>query len=75
MNVLCNNKKANFKYSFIKKLEAGLVLDGWEVKSLKNGNGQHVNHGLNKNGGTGLIVKKFRPGCYFIKVRQQVILN
>ena len=40
MNVLCNNKKANFKYSFIKKLEAGLVLDGWEVKSLKNGNGQ-----------------------------------
>ena len=40
MNVLCNNKKAGFKYAFIKKLEAGLVLSGWEVKSLKSGNGQ-----------------------------------
>jgi len=40
MNVLCNNKKSSFKYSFVKKLEAGLVLSGWEVKSLKDGNGQ-----------------------------------
>ena len=40
MNVLCNNKKSSFKYSFVKKLEAGLVLSGWEVKSLKEGNGQ-----------------------------------
>ena len=40
MNVLCNNKKAGFKYAFIKKIEAGLVLAGWEVKSLKSGNGQ-----------------------------------
>ncbi len=40
MNVLCNNKKASFKYSFLKKIEAGLVLSGWEVKSLKDGNGQ-----------------------------------
>lgn len=40
MNALCHNKKASFKYSFIKKLEAGLSLKGWEVKSLKNGNGQ-----------------------------------
>ena len=40
MNVLCNNKKCSFKYSFIKKIEAGLVLSGWEVKSLKDGNGQ-----------------------------------
>ena len=40
MNVLCNNKKSSFKYSFLKKIEAGLVLSGWEVKSLKDGNGQ-----------------------------------
>ena len=39
MNVLCNNKKSSFKYSFVKKIEAGLVLSGWEVKSLKEGNG------------------------------------
>ena len=40
MNVLCNNKKSTFKYALIKKIEAGLVLSGWEVKSLKDGNGQ-----------------------------------
>ena len=40
MNVLCSNKKSAFKYSFIKNIEAGLVLSGWEVKSLKDGNGQ-----------------------------------
>ena len=40
MNVLCNNKKSSFKYNLIKKIEAGLVLSGWEVKSLKSGNGQ-----------------------------------
>ena len=40
MNVLCQNKKSGFKYSFIKKIEAGLVLAGWEVKSLKDSNGQ-----------------------------------
>ena len=40
MNVLCQNKKSGFKYSFIKKIEAGLALSGWEVKSLKDGNGQ-----------------------------------
>lgn len=40
MNVLCINKKATFKYTLIKKIEAGVVLEGWEVKSLKMGHGQ-----------------------------------
>ena len=40
MNILCNNKKASFRYNLIKKMEAGMVLDGWEVKSIKSGHGQ-----------------------------------
>jgi len=40
MNILCLNKKATFKYTTIKKIEAGIVLRGWEVKSLKSGHGQ-----------------------------------
>ena len=40
MNILCSNKKANFKYTLTKKIEAGVVLEGWEVKSLKSGHGQ-----------------------------------
>ncbi len=40
MNILCVNKKASFKYTFLKKMEAGMVLKGWEVKSLRSGHGQ-----------------------------------
>ena len=40
MNILCTNKKATFKYSLTKKIEAGIVLEGWEVKSIKLGHAQ-----------------------------------
>jgi SsrA-binding protein len=40
MNILCTNKKASFKFSLIKKIEAGLSLHGWEVKSIKSGHAQ-----------------------------------
>ena len=40
MNILCSNKKATFRYTLLKKLEAGLALDGWEVKSIKAGHAQ-----------------------------------
>ena len=40
MNILCTNKKATFKYFLLKKLEAGLSLYGWEVKSIKLGHAQ-----------------------------------
>ena len=40
MNILCTNKKASFKYSLTKKIEAGIVLEGWEVKSIKLGHAQ-----------------------------------
>ncbi|MFS8130697.1 MAG: SsrA-binding protein SmpB [Candidatus Dojkabacteria bacterium] len=38
MKVLINNKKVYFDYEVLDKVEAGIVLFGWEVKSLKNGN-------------------------------------
>ena len=40
MTILCTNKKASFKYTFLKKMEAGIVLEGWEVKSIKSGHAQ-----------------------------------
>ena len=40
MNILCTNKKATFKYFLLKKIEAGLNLHGWEVKSIKLGHAQ-----------------------------------
>jgi len=33
--ILTENKKANFDYNILEKFEAGLVLNGQEVKSLK----------------------------------------
>lgn len=34
---ICLNKKAGFDYFLGERLEAGLVLEGWEVKSLRAG--------------------------------------
>lgn len=39
MQILVNNKKAHFEYEILEKVEAGIVLKGWEVKSLKAGHG------------------------------------
>lgn len=36
MKSITNNKKAYFDYEIKEKIEAGIVLEGWEVKSIKN---------------------------------------
>jgi SsrA-binding protein len=38
--VISSNKKVLFDYDIIDKLEAGIILQGWEVKSVKAG---HIN--------------------------------
>jgi SsrA-binding protein len=39
MSILLENKRAFFDYEILEKFEAGLLLIGWEVKSLKNRKG------------------------------------
>jgi len=39
MKTLIDNKKAYFNFEVLDKFEAGLILKGWEVKSLKSGRG------------------------------------
>lgn len=36
-NQICANKKAFFEYFIEERFEAGLVLEGWEVKSIRQG--------------------------------------
>ena len=36
MNFIVDNNKALFNYDLVLKLEAGIVLQGWEVKSIKD---------------------------------------
>jgi SsrA-binding protein len=38
--VICRNRRATFEYELFDKIEAGLVLTGTEVKSLRNGKAQ-----------------------------------
>ena len=35
--VVCNNRKASFNYFFEQLIEAGIVLKGSEIKSIRNG--------------------------------------
>ena len=39
-NVIAANKRARFDYHLIETFEAGLALEGWEVKSLRSGKAQ-----------------------------------
>lgn len=39
-NTIALNKKARFDYQLEEKYEAGLVLEGWEVKSMRAGRAQ-----------------------------------
>jgi len=41
-NNIAQNKRARFDYHLVEKFEAGLSLQGWEVKSLRAGKGQIV---------------------------------
>ncbi len=38
--VIAENKKASFNYFFEERYEAGMVLEGWEVKALRAGKAQ-----------------------------------
>lgn len=38
--IIADNKKASFNYFFEERFEAGMVLEGWEVKALRAGKAQ-----------------------------------
>ena len=39
-NIIADNRKARHDFQLTEQFEAGLVLEGWEVKSLRAGRGQ-----------------------------------
>ena len=49
--IICLNRKASFNYFFIELIEAGVVLKGSEVKSLRDGKGSIADsYAVDKNG-------------------------
>ena len=54
--IICLNRKASFNYFFLEILEAGIVLKGSEVKSLRDGKGSIADsYAVDKNGELFLI--------------------
>ena len=61
-NTICQNKRARFEYTIETKFEAGLVLTGWEVKSLRDGRAQLVESYVDfKNGEAWLLGAHITP--------------
>lgn len=53
---LIENQKASFDYSFVEKMEAGLELYGYEVKSLRGGQGSLKGARVVARGGEAYLV-------------------
>ena len=66
--IICLNRKASFNYFFIELLEAGIVLKGSEVKSLRDGKGSIADsYAIDNNGELYLInshIPLYRKSSY-----------
>ncbi len=66
--IICLNRKANFNYFFLELFEAGIVLKGSEVKSLRDGKGSIADsYELDNNGELFLInshIPLYRQSSY-----------
>tara|TARA_B100000963_G_scaffold353417_1_gene368064 strand:+ start:519 stop:992 length:474 start_codon:yes stop_codon:yes gene_type:complete len=66
--IICLNRKASFNYFFIDLMEAGIVLKGSEVKSLRDGKGSIADsYAIDNNGELYLInshIPLYRQSSY-----------
>ena len=61
-NTIAENRKARYDYFIEERIEAGLALEGWEVKSLRAGRANLTeSYALLKNGEALLIGAHFAP--------------
>jgi len=61
MPTLIDYKKAHFSYEILEKMEAGIELAGFEVKSIKNGQGSLEGSYVIVRGGEAYAVNMFVP--------------
>lgn len=61
-NTIAQNKRARFDYHIDDKIEAGVQLQGWEVKSLRAGKGQLTDtYVVFQNGEAWLVGAQIQP--------------
>ena len=59
--IICLNRKASFNYFFLELLEAGIVLKGSEVKSLRDGKGSIADSYAVDNNGEIFLINSHIP--------------
>lgn len=71
MAVLITNKKIYHDYEVLDKLEAGIVLKGWEVKSIKAGHGSIIDAFVKEKNGeailTNIMIPAWKTSSYISK--------
>src|ERR1700724_887529 len=61
-NRIADNRKARFEYTIEETFEAGIMLQGWEVKSLRSGKGGiSDSYVIMKNGEAWLLNSQITP--------------
>lgn len=63
MKIICENKQANYEYFIIDRYEAGISLDGGEVKSIRLGN-VNLKDSFCSLSGTNLYLKNAHISVY-----------
>ena len=61
IKIVCNNRKARFNYFFLEVIEAGIVLKGSEVKSLRDGKANITDSYAVDSGGEVFLVNSYIP--------------
>tara|TARA_B100000945_G_C20226440_1_gene523091 strand:+ start:109 stop:579 length:471 start_codon:yes stop_codon:yes gene_type:complete len=61
IKIVCNNRKARFNYFFYELIEAGLVLKGSEVKSLRDGKANITDSYAADKGGEIFLYNSYIP--------------
>tara|TARA_B100000029_G_C17412143_1_gene901149 strand:+ start:332 stop:802 length:471 start_codon:yes stop_codon:yes gene_type:complete len=61
IKIVCNNRKARFNYFFQELIEAGIVLKGSEVKSLREGKGNINDSYATDNRGEIYLINSYIP--------------
>ena len=59
--IICLNRKASFNYFFLELIEAGIVLKGSEVKSLRDGKGSIADSYAVDNNGELFLINSHIP--------------
>src|SRR4029453_18636615 len=65
---IADNKKAAYNYFFEEKFEAGMVLQGWEVKALREGKVQLTDGYVVVKGGELFVI-----GCQINPFKEEII--